>query len=97
MRKFICLILSLILCVLGQNVLVKAEASGGELLKSYYERMQNKEKISLTKRSEEQKAVKKYHKIQKKINETDGKMKCYGGCYINDNNDVVVMTDNKKK
>ena len=41
MRKFICLILSLILCVLGQNVLVKAEASGGELLKSYYERMQN--------------------------------------------------------
>lgn len=24
-------------------------------------------------------------------------MECYGGCYIDDNNDIVVMTDNKKK
>lgn len=97
MRKFLCLFLSLVLCVSVQKCYVKAEENGGEVLKSYYEKMQTSEKIVLAKDSKESKAVQKYHKIRKILNKTNKEMECYGGCYIDDNNDIVVMTDNKKE
>lgn len=99
MRRKICLVLSLILCCSIQNCYVKARDDGGSLLKLYYEKQSLSNEVNFLQDNEEKKAAEKFQEVQAVLGEKekDNVLQSYGGCYIDDDANLVIMTNDKKE
>lgn len=101
MKKGLCLIMTGVLCFSVQSTTVCAKESRGELLKErYYETRNVWNQVDITQTDDEAEAIYKYKKIKHIVDskkEKGEKLDYYSGCYIDDDNNLVVMAEDKKE